>query len=97
MDAIFETMSSMSTAEKILQIDLFIIIISVSLLTVVIFSMFFVFNSKTYNQLLASLKFFCFVLAVSLSVLFLGYLSVDAFAEQVNLYLLPMYEIGVRK
>lgn len=81
------SMAKMPVAEKILQIDLFLIGISVCLLVVVILSMFFISDSKTYRQMLSSLKFLCFVLIISLVFLIIGYLFVDTFAEYVRVYL----------
>ncbi len=88
MNVILKTMSSLSTVEKILQIDLFLIGISTCVLVVIILCMFFVSDSRIYSQLLSALKLFCFILAFSLISLALGYVFVDTFAEQVKVYLM---------
>ncbi len=84
------SMAKMPVAEKILQIDLFLIGISVCLLVVVILSMFFISDSKTYRQMVSAFKFLCFVLIVSLVFLIIGYLFVDTFAEYVRVYLVSV-------
>lgn len=87
IDFIFRNMSSLSDMEKFIQINIFLLGISILVLLVIFPFMLFVTGSRTYSQLISAIKLFCFILSISLVSLAFGYIFVDSFAEEVNKYL----------